>query len=184
MHLPTENLNEEMIEWRHNLHKFPELGFKEVRTAKFISKLLTDFGLKVYNNFGKTGVVGHLEKNKNKQLIAIRADMDALPIIEETALSYQSQNTGAMHACGHDGHMATLLGTAKFLSEDSSFDGNVLFIFQPDEENGGGAKSMISHGLFEKFNISEVYALIIYLACLLDLLQPAKIPLQQVRVHF
>ena len=159
MHLPTENLNEEMIEWRHNLHKFPELGFKEVRTAKFISKLLTDFGLKVYNNFGKTGVVGHLEKNKNKQLIAIRADMDALPIIEETALSYQSQNTGAMHACGHDGHMATLLGAAKFLSEDSSFDGNVLFIFQPDEENGGGAKSMISHGLFEKFNISEVYAL-------------------------
>ena len=112
MHLPTETLNKEMIEWRHNLHKFPELGFKEIRTAKFISKLLTGFGLKVYNNFGKTGVVGHLEKNKNKQLIAIRADMDALPIIEETALSYQSQNTGAMHACGHDGHMATLLGAA------------------------------------------------------------------------
>ena len=159
MHLLTENLKEKMIEWRHNFHKFPELGFKEIRTATLITELLTDFGLKVYNNFGKTGVVGHLEKNKNKRLIAIRADMDALPIKEETALSYQSQNTGVMHACGHDGHMATLLGAAKFLSEDSSFDGNILFIFQPDEENGGGAKSMISQGLFEKFNISEVYAL-------------------------
>ena len=85
--------------------------------------------------------------------------MDALPIKEETSLCYQSQNPGVMHACGHDGHMATLLGTAKFLSEDRSFNGNILFIFQPDEENGGGAKSMISQGLFEKFNISEVYAL-------------------------
>ena len=159
MNLPTENLRDKMIEWRHELHKHPELGFNEIKTAKLISELLNNFGLKVYNNFGRTGVVGHLEKNKNKNLIAIRADMDALPIKEETSLCYQSQNPGVMHACGHDGHMATLLGTAKFLSEDRSFNGNILFIFQPDEENGGGAKSMISQGLFEKFNISEVYAL-------------------------
>ena len=159
MNLPTKNLKGEMIAWRHELHKYPELGFNEIRTAKFIAKLLNNFGLKVYVNFGKTGVLGHLEKNKKKKLIAIRADMDALPIKEETSLSYKSQTTGIMHACGHDGHMATLLGAAKFLSEDNSFDGNILFIFQPDEENGGGAKSMISSGLFEKFDIFEIYAL-------------------------
>ena len=159
MKLPTENLRNKMIEWRHELHKYPELGFNEIKTAKLISKLLNNFGLKVYNNFGGTGVVGHLEKNKNKNLIAIRADMDALPIKEETSLCYQSQNPGVMHACGHDGHMATLLGAAKFLSRDESFDGNVLFIFQPDEENGGGAQAMIKDGLFKQFNISEVYAL-------------------------
>ncbi len=159
MNLPTESLKQEMVKWRRQIHKFPELGFNEIRTSDLITKLLTSFGLRVFKSFGKTAVVAHLEKNRNKKLIAIRADMDALPIKEETSLYYQSQNTGVMHACGHDGHTATLLGAAKYLSEDTSFNGNVLFIFQPDEENGGGAKSMIENGLFAQFNIAEVYAL-------------------------
>ena len=159
MNLPTESLKQDMITWRHDIHKYPELGFNEIRTCKLVAQLLTSFGLKVYESFGKTAVVAHLEKNKNKKLIAIRADMDALPIKEKTSLHYQSQNTNIMHACGHDGHTATLLGTAKFLSQDESFDGNILFVFQPDEENGGGARVMIKNGLFEQFKISEIYAL-------------------------
>ncbi|MDG2473722.1 MAG: amidohydrolase [Paracoccaceae bacterium] len=159
MKLQTESLKKEMIAWRHEFHKYPELGFQEVRTSKLIAELLRSFGLKVYEKFGKTGVVGHLERNKAKKLIAIRADIDALPIEEKTSLSYQSQRNGTMHACGHDGHTATLLGAAKYLSQDKSFDGNILFIFQPDEENGGGAKAMIEDNLFKKFSVSEVYAL-------------------------
>ena len=159
MKLPTERLKNEMITWRRTIHKFPELGFNEIRTTKLISDLLTSFGLKIYEHFSKTGVIAHLEKNNTKKLIAIRADIDALPINEETSFDYKSQNDGVMHACGHDGHTATLLGAAKFLSEDASFDGNILFIFQPDEENGRGALSMIESGLLEAFNISEIYAL-------------------------
>ena len=159
MNLPTKSLNGLMTSWRHDLHTNPELGFKEIRTSKFVSKLLKSFGLKVIDSFGKTGVLGLLERNPNSKLIAIRADMDGLPIKEKTELPYQSQKPGIMHACGHDGHTAMLLGAAKFLSDDKSFNGNVLFIFQPDEENGGGAKAMIESGLFTKFNISEIYAL-------------------------
>ena len=159
MNLPTESLKQDMITWRHDIHKYPELGFNEIRTCKLVAQLLTSFGLKVYESFGKTAVVAHLEKNKNKKLIAIRADMDALPIKEKTSLHYQSKNTNIMHACGHDGHTAALLGTAKFLSEDKSFNGNILFIFQPDEENTFGAKTMIEEGLFKKFSIDEVYGM-------------------------
>jgi len=159
MDLPTESLKDLMASWRQDFHQHPELGFKEVRTSGIVSQLLKSFGLKVFDNFGKTGVLGLLEKNKNKKLIAIRADMDALPITEQTSLPYESEYPGSMHACGHDGHTSILLGAAKFLSEDKEFDGNILFIFQPDEENGGGAKAMIADGLFQKFNISEIYAL-------------------------
>ena len=159
MDLPTERLKDLMASWRQDFHQHPELGFKEVRTSGIVSQLLKSFGLKVFDNFGKTGVLGLLEKNKNKKLIAIRADMDALPITEQTSLPYESKYPGSMHACGHDGHTSILLGAAKFLSEDKEFDGNILFIFQPDEENGGGAKAMIDDGLFQKFNISEIYAL-------------------------
>lgn len=159
MDLPTESLKDLMASWRQDFHQHPELGFKEVRTSGIVSQLLKSFGLKVFENFGKTGVLGLLEKNKNKNLIAIRADMDALPITEQTSLPYESEYPGSMHACGHDGHTSILLGAAKFLSEDKEFDGNILFIFQPDEENGGGAKAMIADGLFQKFNISEIYAL-------------------------
>ena len=159
MDLPTERLKDLMASWRQDFHQHPELGFKEVRTSGIVSQLLKSFGLKVFENFGQTGVLGLLEKNKNKKLIAIRADMDALPITEQTSLPYESKYPGSMHACGHDGHTSILLGAAKFLSEDKEFDGNILFIFQPDEENGGGAKAMIDDGLFQKFNISEIYAL-------------------------
>ena len=159
MYLPTESLKQDMVNWRQEIHTYPELGFNEIRTSQLVAQLLTSFGLKVYKQFGKTAVIGHLEKNSEKKIIAIRADMDALPITEETSLPYKSQKAGIMHACGHDGHTATLLGAAKFLSEDRAFDGNVIFIFQPDEENGGGAKAIIKDGLFKQFNISEVYAL-------------------------
>jgi hippurate hydrolase len=159
MNLPTESIKDLMTSWRRDLHQHPELGFKEKRTSKIVIQLLTSFGLKVYENFGKTGVLGLLERDKGKKLIAIRADMDALPITEQSSLPYQSKYPNAMHACGHDGHTAILLGAAKFLSADKTFDGNVLFIFQPDEENGGGAKAMIDAGLFQKFDISEIYAL-------------------------
>ncbi len=159
MNLKTQSLNDLMITWRQDFHQHPELGFSEFRTSKTVSKLLKSFGLTVYENFGKTGVLGLLQRNRNKKMIAIRADLDALPVTEKTHLRYKSKNKGVMHACGHDGHTAILLGAAKYLSSDEDFDGNVLFIFQANEENGLGAKAMINDGLFDQFKIEQIYAL-------------------------
>ncbi len=144
---------------RHHLHQHPETAYEEARTAEFLKKELEKIGLPVFAHIGKTGLVAPLKRSKSDSFIAFRADMDALPIQEENALPYQSQTKGKMHACGHDGHMAMLLGAARILAENPNFKGNVLFIFQPAEEGGAGAKKMMEEGLFEKFPCTQIFAL-------------------------
>ncbi len=148
-----------MVEWRHDFHAHPELGGSEKRTANVIASLLEDFGLDVCRGVGGTGVVGILKRGTGQQSIGLRADMDALALTERNTFDYCSAHKGYMHACGHDGHMAMLLGTAKVLAEKGQFDGQVHFIFQPAEEPGFGAKAMIADGLFDRFVIDAVYGM-------------------------
>ena len=152
-------LKEQMIEWRHDLHRHPEFGFEEYRTSDFIADKLQDFGIEVVRNIGKTGLVGILQKGNSKRSIGLRADMDGLKIQERNSFDYRSCHDGLMHACGHDGHSTMLLGAAKHLSAEGSFNGTVYFIFQPAEEHGKGALSMIDDGLFERFRIDSIYGL-------------------------
>ena len=153
----------EMTEWRREIHEKPEIAYQEKVTSKFIANKLKDFGIEVIEEFGKTGVVGIIQGKENKgqeKSIAIRADMDALPMTEKTNLPYSSKNEGAMHACGHDGHSTMLLGAAKYLSETKNFYGKVYCVFQPAEEGGNaGAKAMINDGLFKKFKIDSVWGI-------------------------
>ncbi|MCX8650030.1 amidohydrolase [Gilliamella sp. B2776] len=150
----------EMINWRHHIHAHPETAFEEINTTKFIIEKLKSFGItELYTEFAPTGVVGIIKGNKDGRWIALRADIDALDIIEENDMAYCSTITGKMHACGHDGHTATLLGTAKYLSEHRDFAGTVVVIFQPAEENEGGARVMVENGLFERFPIQAVYGI-------------------------
>ena len=157
--MKTKSLHNQLIEWRQDFHMYPELGFEENRTSSRVATLLKEFGLEVHQGMAKTSVVGILKKGSSNKSIGIRADMDALPIKETNTFNYVSKNQGKMHACGHDGHTTMLLGAAKYLAESGEFDGTVYFIFQPDEENTFGAKTMINEGLFEKFAIDEVYAM-------------------------
>ena len=150
----------DMITWRHHIHEHPETAFEETNTTKFIIEKLKSFGInELYTEFAPTGVVGIIKGNKDGRWIALRADIDALDIIEENKISYCSTIPGKMHACGHDGHTATLLGTAKYLSEHRDFAGTVVVIFQPAEENEGGARVMVENGLFERFPIEAVYGI-------------------------
>ncbi|MCJ7802907.1 MAG: amidohydrolase, partial [Candidatus Marinimicrobia bacterium] len=157
--LPEVNaIKDKIIANRREFHKHPELGFKEHRTALFIADKLKSYGIKVKTGVGKTGVIGDLTGKTAGKFIALRADMDALPIQETGHLSFKSQNDGIMHACGHDGHMAMLLGAAKILSQSKGrFSGNIRFIFQPAEEGEGGARYMIADGCLE--NVNEIYGL-------------------------
>ena len=149
-------ISKEIIDIRRDFHKFPELGFEEHRTAKIIAEKLFSFGLDVKTGIGKTGVIGTLNPNHKGKTIGLRADMDALPIQETSKIKYASKNHGIMHACGHDGHMAILLGAAQILSEKrDKINGCVKFIFQPAEEGFGGAKYMIEDGAIE--GIDEIY---------------------------
>ena len=149
-------LKNEIISTRRDFHKYPELGFQEHRSGKIIAEKLTNLGLTVQTGIGKTGVVGILNPNHKGKTIALRADMDALPIQETGDSQYISQNNGVMHACGHDGHMAMLLGAAQVLSKYSKdINGTVKFIFQPAEEGFGGAKYMIEDGVLE--GVDEIY---------------------------
>lgn len=148
-----------MKAWRHDIHRDPELAFEERRTARKVAKLLTRFGLEVVTPIGKTGVVGLLKKGDSKRAIGLRADMDALKISELNDFEHRSQIEGRMHACGHDGHTAMLLGAAQYLAAEGKFDGMVVFIFQPAEEHGEGARAMIEDGLFERFPVDAVYAI-------------------------
>ncbi|MCS6984857.1 MAG: M20 family metallopeptidase [Leptospiraceae bacterium] len=150
-------LVEEAQRWRHEIHRHPELAFEEFRTAEFISQKLSSFGLKVETGIGKTGVVGFLERGS--KTIALRCDMDALPVQEENKLPYKSQVEGKMHACGHDGHTAILLAAAKHLSQIKDLAVNVLFIFQPAEEKESGALAMLADGLLEKYPCEAIFAL-------------------------
>lgn len=141
---------------RHNFHQFPELGFCEDQTKRAIANFLNDLDFEVYEG---CGVVGVLRNGTSSRSIGLRADMDALPITERSVHDYVSQREGVMHACGHDGHMAMLLGAAQKLTKSPNFDGTVVFIFQPNEEHGLGANAMIDEGFLEKHPIDEVYGI-------------------------
>ncbi len=148
--------------WRRDLHTHPELLFEVHRTAGVVAEKLRSFGVdEVVTGLGRTGVVGIIrgKTNASGKTIGLRADMDALPITEATGKPYASANPGLMHACGHDGHTAMLLGAARYLAETRNFDGTVAVIFQPAEEGGGGGREMVEDGIMERFSISEVYGM-------------------------
>ena len=152
-------LHARMTGGRRDLHRHPEFGFEEQRTAAFVADTLRSFGLEVAEGIGGTGVVGTLTRGRSNRAIALRADMDALRITEQGGADWASVTPGVMHACGHDGHTAMLLGAAQLLAEDGGFDGTVRFLFQPAEEWGKGALAMLDDGLMARFPFSEVYGL-------------------------
>lgn len=152
-------LNRQMVGWRRDLHQHPEFGFEETRTAAFVAHTLRELGLEVAEGIGGTGVVGTLKRGTSNRAIALRADMDALRITEATGAGWASRTEGLMHACGHDGHTAMLLGAAQMLVAGGGFDGTVRFLFQPAEEWGRGAQAMLDDGLMARFSFDEVYGL-------------------------
>ena len=149
----------EMTGWRHDFHQHPELGFDEHRTAARVAELLRSFGLEVHEGVGGTGVVGVLQRGNGEASVAFRADMDALPITESGKPDWRSEHDGVMHACGHDGHTSMLLGAAAHLARHGDFNGRAVFIFQPNEEHGLGARAMIEDGLFTRFGADHVFAM-------------------------
>ncbi|MBS0451595.1 MAG: amidohydrolase [Proteobacteria bacterium] len=151
-------LGTQLVRWRHHLHQFPETGFNEHRTADYVAKALELLGLQVHRGIGGTGLVASLTVGSGAGAIGLRADMDALAMTETAeGRPHISRNAGCMHGCGHDGHMAMLLGAAQMLTRSRDFDGTVRFIFQPAEEHGRGANAMIQDGLFERFPVDEIY---------------------------
>lgn len=156
-----KKFHHELTALRRDLHANPEIGFKELRTSGIVAGALEALGIEVHRGIGGTGVVGVVrgKKSDSGRMIGIRADMDALPIVEENDVAHCSVNSGLMHACGHDGHTAILLGTAKYLAENRNFNGSAVLIFQPAEEGLGGAKAMLDDGLFDKFPCDAIYAL-------------------------
>lgn len=159
MTIHAPNVMAEVLATRHHLHRFPEIGLSEFKTSDYVAEQLTALGYEVTRGLAKTGVVATLRNGTSDRSIGIRADFDALPILEETGLPYASEIPGVMHACGHDGHTAMLLGAAKILAERRNFDGVIHLIFQPAEENFGGARIMIEDGLFDRFPCDAVFAL-------------------------
>src|SRR6204780_4109877 len=155
------DLQAEIREWRRDLHAYPELQYDVHRTAASVADKLRSFGCDdVVPGIGQTGVVGVIRGRKGgAKVVGLRADMDALPIEEETGLPYKSTVPGKMHACGHDGHTAMLLGAARYLSETRNFAGTAVVIFQPAEEGGAGGKAMVDDGLMDRFGIGEVYGM-------------------------
>src|SRR5246127_2200939 len=155
------DLHNEIKEWRRDLHAHPELRYDVHRTAGSVAEKLKSFGCdEVVPGIGRTGVVGVIRGRKSgSKVIGLRADMDALPLEEETGLPYKSTVPGKMHACGHDGHTAMLLGAAKYLAETRNFAGTAVVIFQPGEEGGAGGLAMVKDGLMDRFGIEEVYGM-------------------------
>ncbi|ONG50363.1 peptidase M20 [Pseudoroseomonas deserti] len=157
---PIEALKEEITTWRRDFHAHPEIGFEEVRTSGIVAEKLESWGIEVHRGIGRTGVVGVLRGSRpGNRSIGLRADMDALPMPELNDIPHRSQNPGKMHACGHDGHTAMLLGTAKHLAATRDFAGTVHFIFQPAEEGLTGALAMVEDGLFQRFPCDAVYGI-------------------------
>ena len=150
---------EHLVALRRDLHAHPELGFQEQRTSDIVANFLQQLGIEVHRGIGKTGVVGILKKGSSECMIGLRADMDALPMQDQSGTDWQSRAEQVSHACGHDGHTVMLLGAAEKLARDVSFDGSVCFIFQPAEEGLAGAKAMIDDGLFSRFPGEAVYAI-------------------------
>ncbi len=164
--MPVKNrfaeMQDEITGWRRHLHENPELLFDTPKTSAFITEKLQSFGCdEVVGKIGRTGVVAVIKgkTDTSGKVVGLRADFDALPIMEATGLEYASKTPGIMHACGHDGHTAMLLGAAKYLAETRNFDGTVVLIFQPAEEGGGGGKEMVDDGMMERWNVQEVYGM-------------------------
>lgn len=164
--MPTINrfadFHDQITEWRQEIHANPGLLYEVEETAALVSDKLKEFGVdEIVGEIGKTGVVGVIKgkSNNSGKVIGLRADMDALPILEKTERPYMSKNKGLMHACGHDGHTAMLLGAAKYLAETRNFDGTVVVIFQPAEEGGAGGKAMVDDGMMDRWGIEEVYGM-------------------------
>jgi len=151
-------LDGQMREWRHHLHAHPELAFEERATSDFVAERLEEFGLEVTRGIAGTGLVGTL-RSGDGPAVALRADLDALPLQEDSGAQWSSRTAGHMHACGHDGHTTMLLGAARYLSREPRFTGTVHFVFQPAEETGGGGDAMVRDGLFERFPVRGVYGL-------------------------
>ena len=149
----------EMVGLRHHIHQHPELAFEEHATSNLVAERLSAWGYEVHRGLGGTGVVGRLRHGDGAKCIGLRADMDALPIVEATGLAYASRHHGKMHACGHDGHTATLLAAARHLAQTRRFNGTLNLIFQPAEEGAGGARRMVEDGLFERFPCDAIFAL-------------------------
>jgi len=146
-----------LTEWRRHLHANPELSNQEAETAKFVATRLAELGISFVTGVGGHGIVATISRGQSNRSVGLRADMDALPITETTGLAYASNNPGVMHACGHDGHTTSLLGAAALLARDTSWTGTVHLVFQPAEEGGGGAKSMLADGLFERFPMERIF---------------------------
>ncbi len=152
----------DLVALRRDLHAHPELAFAETRTSDLVADELTRYGMQVHRGLARTGVIGVLRQGSSERAIGLRADMDALPLTEENTFAHRSRTPGLMHACGHDGHTAMLLGAARLLAEqrnEATFDGSVYFIFQPAEESEGGAQTMVAEGLFDKFPMDAVFGL-------------------------
>ncbi|MDA1101167.1 MAG: M20 family metallopeptidase [Proteobacteria bacterium] len=149
----------DLTEIRRDIHAHPELGFEENRTSDIVAEKLASYGCEVHRGLGKTGVVGTLRVGNSTRSVGLRADMDALPILEANSFAHRSTHEGKMHACGHDGHTTMLLGAARYLAETMNFDGQVHFIFQPAEEGIGGASAMIKDGLFQQFPCDVIYGM-------------------------
>ena len=156
-HTGIDDLLDELVSFRRDIHAHPELAYEEVKTAEKVGASLREIGLEVTTGVGKTGVVGTLKVGNSNRSLGLRADMDALPIVEETGLPYASCHHGVFHGCGHDGHTTMLLGAARQLARTRNFDGTVHFIFQPAEEGQAGAKAMIEDGLFDRFTTGRIY---------------------------
>jgi hippurate hydrolase len=153
-----QELAADLVRWRHHFHRFPETGFNERKTSDYVANVLEALGLEVHRGIGGTGVVASMTVGSGKGVIGLRADMDALAMAETAeGRAHVSQNAGCMHGCGHDGHMAMVLGAAHLLKAKPEFDGTVRFIFQPAEEHGRGANAMIKDGLFKRFPVDEIY---------------------------
>jgi len=156
------HMQDEIAVWRRDFHEHPELGFEVHRTAGIVADKLEAFGCEeVVPGVGRTGVVGIIKgrKSGSGKVVGLRADMDALPILEATGVAYASKTPGRMHACGHDGHTAMLLGAAKYLCETRNFDGTVVVVFQPNEEGLTGGLEMVEDGLMERFGIQQIYGM-------------------------
>ena len=154
------DFHDDMTAWRRDLHQHPELALEEARTSQVVQDRLREFGVdEVHVGMARTGVVGVIRGRGPGGAVGLRADMDALPILEDTGAEYASRNPGVMHACGHDGHTTMLLGAARYLAETRNFDGTVYVIFQPAEENFGGGEMMVKEGLFERFPMDQVFGM-------------------------
>lgn len=176
--LDHETLLPRLCEIRRHLHSIPELGLEEFKTSAYIASVLEEWGFEVTRGLANTGLVASLQNGNGIRSIGFRADFDALPILEEGDLPYKSTHHGLMHACGHDGHTAMLLGAAWLLKNDASFSGTVHFIFQPAEENHGGGRIMIEDGLLDKFPCDHVSRSIIGRDC-----RPASFPQSRDRLR-